>query len=152
MSLLRKESKIANNLTEAFRDDLEKYFYLSFFETLLMKGRMVSSYLHYCPWRRKLSKQIRAEYLQIVDKKLATLGMTGTRERELFINANHSQMCNLASPFHPDYLMVTRNLAELAERAVDAQNIIRSFGNISSDSQTSGENSQKPALFHTSFF
>ena len=42
MSMLRKESKIANDLTEAFRHDLERYYYLSFFETIPTKGLMVS--------------------------------------------------------------------------------------------------------------
>lgn len=40
MSFLRKDSRLANDLTEEFRHDLEDYYYLSFFETIPM-GMMV---------------------------------------------------------------------------------------------------------------
>jgi len=43
---------------------------------------------------RKLSKQIGAWYLQIVDKKLAALGMTGTREESI----SDVQACFALSP------------------------------------------------------
>ena len=72
--------------------------------------------------------------------------MPGIRERELLMNANHSQMCKFASPFHPDYVMVAKNLAELAERAVGAPNVVQSSGIIRSGSLIPGESLLQPAF------
>jgi len=73
--------------------------------------------------------------------------MPGIRERELLMNANHSQMCKFASPFHPDYVMVAKNLAELAERAVGASNAVQSSGIIPSGIPIPGENLHQPVTY-----
>jgi hypothetical protein len=55
-------------------------------------------------------------------------------------------MCKFASPFHPDYVMVTKNLAELAERAVGVPNGVQSYGIIPCGIPIPGENLLEPAF------
>jgi hypothetical protein len=59
--------------------------------------------------------------MQIVDKKSATLGLAGVRERQIPIEADHNGVCKFASVEGDDYEQVSFNLVRLANSAVKAE-------------------------------
>ncbi|KAF8242777.1 hypothetical protein K440DRAFT_656415 [Wilcoxina mikolae CBS 423.85] len=67
MEALKADSLFADSIINDFRHQLEDFYVLSFYETLSLK---------------KLGL--------IVDKKSATLGLSGTREKQIALEANHT--------------------------------------------------------------
>ena len=57
---------------------------------------------------------------QIVDQKSATLGLAGLRERQIPMDANHTDVCKFSSADGDDYDQVSYNLVRLTKRAVEA--------------------------------
>jgi hypothetical protein len=58
--------------------------------------------------------------VQIVDKKSATLGLAGVRERQIPMEANHNGVCKFASADGDDYERVSFNLVRLVKAAIKA--------------------------------
>lgn len=56
--------------------------------------------------------------MQIVDKKSATLGLPGGREKQIALDADHANVCKFPRVDDDDYEQVADNLVDLAERAV----------------------------------
>ncbi|KAH8648214.1 hypothetical protein BGZ60DRAFT_553049, partial [Tricladium varicosporioides] len=92
---LKGDSLFAQDLVEDYRQSLEDYQVLSLFETLSWKGLGV-----------------------IVDRKSATLGIPGERERQFAVDADHSNICKFPSPDDDNYQAVVTEIAEMAENAV----------------------------------
>ncbi|KAI9818975.1 MAG: hypothetical protein M1832_004143 [Thelocarpon impressellum] len=97
MEALKRDSLFADALREDFKHQLEDYFILSFYKTLPFK---------------KLGL--------IVDKKSATLGLSGQRETQVARDADHSEVCKFASA-DGEYELVAGNLKRLAEGARKAR-------------------------------
>ncbi|KAA6410460.1 MAG: hypothetical protein FRX48_05882 [Lasallia pustulata] len=95
MEALKKDSLFSDTLVGDFRHQLEDYHVLSFFETLPM-GRLGL----------------------IVDKKSATLGLAGLRERQIPMDADHTGVCKFESAEGDDYEQVSFNLVQLVKSAV----------------------------------
>jgi hypothetical protein len=55
-----------------------------------------------------------------VDKKSATLGLAGVRERQIPMEADHNGVCKFASAEGDDYEQVSFNLVRLAKDAIKA--------------------------------
>jgi hypothetical protein len=58
--------------------------------------------------------------VQIVDKRSATLGLAGVRERQIPMDADHTSVCNFASAKGNDYEQVSFNLIRLVKSAIKA--------------------------------
>lgn len=58
--------------------------------------------------------------MQIVDKKSATLGLAGVRERQIPMEADHNGICRFASAEGDDYEQVSFNLVKLVKAAIKA--------------------------------
>ncbi|MCJ1270174.1 hypothetical protein MMC22_010070 [Lobaria immixta] len=97
MESLKKDSLFSDTLAGDFRHQLEDYHVLSFFETLPM-GKMGL----------------------IVDQKSATLGLAGLRERQIPMDADHTEVCKFESAEGDDYEQVSFNLGRLVKSAVKA--------------------------------
>ncbi|MCJ1405753.1 Serine active site containing protein 1 [Xylographa trunciseda] len=95
LEVLTKDSLFSNNLADDFRHSLEEYHILSFFETLPM-----------------------GKFGLIVDKKSATLGLPGLRERQIPMDADHASVCKYASADDNNYEQVSFNLVRLVKNAV----------------------------------
>ena len=55
-----------------------------------------------------------------MDKKSATLGLPGLRERQIPMDADHAGVCKYASVDGDDYEQVSFNLVRLVKSAVEA--------------------------------
>ncbi|KAH7336682.1 hypothetical protein BKA65DRAFT_38167 [Rhexocercosporidium sp. MPI-PUGE-AT-0058] len=97
MEALKKDSLFSDTLVDDFRHQLEDYHVLSFYETLPM-GRLGL----------------------IVDKRSATLGLAGVRERQIPMEADHNSVCKFASAEGDAYEQVSFNLVGLVTSAVAA--------------------------------
>ncbi|KAI9774757.1 MAG: hypothetical protein M1839_001624 [Geoglossum umbratile] len=95
MEALEKDSLFADELAQDFREQLEDYYVLSFYETLPFK---------------KLGL--------IVDKRSATFGLPLSRETQIALDANHSDICKFEAIDSDDYEQVEDNIVELARRAL----------------------------------
>ncbi|KAH6671182.1 hypothetical protein B0J14DRAFT_595495 [Halenospora varia] len=96
METLKKDSLFADEAND-FRHQLENYHILSFYETLPT-----------------------GKFGIIVDKKSATLGLPGDREKQIPLEADHSGVCKFASADGDDYEYVSSNLVRLVESAVES--------------------------------
>jgi hypothetical protein len=56
--------------------------------------------------------------LQIVDKRSATFGLPLSRETQIALDANHSDICKFEAIDSDDYEQVEDNIVELARRAL----------------------------------
>jgi hypothetical protein len=121
MKVLRKQSHITAALNEAFRADLERYFFLSFFETTSMPiiGQLVRLIV---TWSLNLASNTARRLInliiQVVSKESATLGLSVQREKQLPLHANHSQMCKFSSISDSDYVLVSSNIEDFARGAL----------------------------------
>jgi len=95
MEALKKDSLFSNEIVENFKHQLEDYRILSFYESIPLKTVGI-----------------------IVDKKSATLGLPGSREQQLPLEADHSEVCKFVSPSDSNYEMVIGNLSEMVENAL----------------------------------
>jgi len=97
MEALKGDSLFADTFVQHFRQLLEDYYILSFFETRPFK---------------KLGT--------IVDKKSATLGLPGTREKQIAMDADHSHICKFERDDNDAYEQVADNMVELIANAIQA--------------------------------
>jgi hypothetical protein len=110
MKALRKDSLFADNLVQDFRHQLEDYFVLNVYETLPLKGFGLVS--------KTSQRALRwSDSLQIVDQKSATLGLPGTREIQIAMDADHARVCKFEKADGDDYEQVIGNIVELVKRA-----------------------------------
>ena len=91
----RKTLCFQMRLWKNFKHQLEDYRILSFYESIPLKTVGI-----------------------IVDKKSATLGLPGSREQQLPLEADHSEVCKFVSPSDSNYEMVIGNLSEMVENAL----------------------------------
>ena len=57
-------------------------------------------------------------HFQVVEKRSATLGLRGTRERQIPLDTDHSNICRFGSAEDDIYLQVAGNIEELVKEAV----------------------------------
>jgi hypothetical protein len=55
-----------------------------------------------------------------VDRKSAVLGLPGTRERQIPIDADHRTICKFADPEDPRYKLVEDNIVQMISGAIPA--------------------------------
>ncbi|MCJ1396455.1 hypothetical protein MMC18_009345 [Xylographa bjoerkii] len=115
MQALIKDSLFSNNLADDFRHCLEDYYVLSFFETLPTK--MVGI---------------------IVDKKSATLGLPGLREKQIAMHADHAGVCRFDSADDDNYKQVSFHIVQLVKNAAQdaaerALGILKAFSFVSAN-------------------
>lgn len=53
-----------------------------------------------------------------MDRKSATLGLAGTRERQIALDADHSKICKFDNPNGDDYRQVADNIVDLVDDAL----------------------------------
>ncbi|KAF4626531.1 hypothetical protein G7Y89_g11628 [Cudoniella acicularis] len=95
MEALEKDSLFADNLTHDFRNMLEDYYVLSFYETQRLEPFGI-----------------------IVDKKSATLGLSSMRETTFALGLDHRSICKFDSRLNDEYEVVEYYITELAENAI----------------------------------
>ncbi|RDW63617.1 hypothetical protein BP6252_11162 [Coleophoma cylindrospora] len=102
MESLKYNSLFTRQMSDRFRHQLELYKVVSFVEGKPMKlwGRGVTSISH-----------------MIVDEESAVLGLSGSRETQLMLDADHSGMCKIATKGHM-YKMVKGNILDLVNQAL----------------------------------
>ena len=113
LEALKKDSLFSDIVAENFRHQLEDYYVLSFVETRPTGNLGLVGLLTLCNGRPSL-------IMQIVDKKSATLGLPGRRERQIALDANHANICKFSSADDPAYEQVSDNLVRFAKRAIQA--------------------------------
>ncbi|KAI1462435.1 hypothetical protein F4805DRAFT_410628 [Annulohypoxylon moriforme] len=94
MSALKKDSQFLDIITDDFRQLLEEFQILSFYETQPL-GHMGI----------------------IVDQNSAVLDLPGTREKQLAIEADHRNICKFKSDKDSAYQQVEDNIVDMIERA-----------------------------------
>ncbi|KAJ8130607.1 hypothetical protein O1611_g3021 [Lasiodiplodia mahajangana] len=94
MDALKGNSLFLSTITDDFRQLLEDFQVLSFYET------------------RPLGR-----FGIVVDRKSALLGLPGTRERQIPVDADHSGICKFASIEDPRYILVEDNIAWMVSNA-----------------------------------
>ncbi|KAI1149277.1 hypothetical protein F4825DRAFT_464274 [Nemania diffusa] len=102
MEALKRNSIFAETLIDDFRQQLEDYPVLSFYETRPMGKLGIVSYT-YRVLRRWLM-------MKIVDKRSATLGLPGTREIQIGLDADHRDVCKFKSAEDAAFKQVSQNL------------------------------------------
>jgi hypothetical protein len=129
METLKTDSLFADDLVQDFRQQLEDYYVLSFYETLPFKKLGVVDILFFCTRSFLGSKCIdcvqhgpltNIHPIQIVDKRSATLGLPLNRETQIALNSNHSEICKFESTGSDDYEQVEGNIVELTKKALHA--------------------------------
>lgn len=99
MESLKKHSLFADDIVRGFRNRLDDYQIVSFYETLNSFPIMASAGI-------------------IVDQKSATIGLPDTRERQISRAANHSDICKFSDPDGEDFEQVARHITRLVHGAV----------------------------------
>jgi ankyrin repeat protein len=94
MEALKSDSLFSDSLIQNFRHQLEDFHIISFYETRSFKGLGL-----------------------VVDRRSATLGLAGKRERQVAVDADHSRICKFEEP-DDTYEHVEDCLAELIEGAI----------------------------------
>jgi hypothetical protein len=94
MEALRANSLFADSMVDDFRQRLLDYHILSFYETRPYGNLGI-----------------------VVDKHSATLGLPGSREKQIALDADHSRMCKFESNKDPIYKQVEVNLLEMIRDA-----------------------------------
>ncbi|KAI0116255.1 hypothetical protein GGR51DRAFT_500803 [Nemania sp. FL0031] len=94
MDALKGNSLFLSTITDDFRQLLEDFQVISFYET------------------RPLGR-----FGIVVDPKSALLGLPGTRERQIPVDADHSGICKFANIEDPRYILVEDNIAWMISNA-----------------------------------
>ncbi|KAI0908384.1 hypothetical protein F4823DRAFT_599089 [Ustulina deusta] len=94
MAALKSNSPFLNTITDDFRQMLEDFQIISFYETRPLGSFGV-----------------------VVDRKSALLGLPGTRERQIPLDADHRGICKFASDKEPRYKLVEDNIAQMVINA-----------------------------------
>ncbi|CAG7940614.1 unnamed protein product [Penicillium salamii] len=102
MNCLEHNSLFTRQMTDRFRHQLEDYRVVSFIEgkEVQLGGLGPASISHL-----------------VVDEESAVLGLSGLRETQLKLDADHSQMCRVASR-GPMYRLIQGNIKQLVEQAL----------------------------------
>ncbi|RDW58022.1 hypothetical protein BP6252_13433 [Coleophoma cylindrospora] len=98
MEALKKDSLFGEELIKSFRYQIEDFYVLSFVETR--------------PYR-KLGL--------IVDRKSATLGLSGKRETQVHLAADHDSICKFESPEGDDFEIVIGGIRKMVQNALSAE-------------------------------
>ncbi|RDW91132.1 hypothetical protein BP5796_02297 [Coleophoma crateriformis] len=98
MEALKKDSLFGEELVNNFRHQIEDFYVLSFVETR--------------PYR-KLGL--------IVDRQSATLGLSGKREKQVHLAADHDSICKFESPEGDDFELVIGNIRKMVQNALNAE-------------------------------
>lgn len=56
-----------------------------------------------------------------MDKQSATLGLPGTRERQIGLEGNHSDICKFEDPKGDDWELVSGRIIKMAEDAIKSE-------------------------------
>jgi hypothetical protein len=134
-------SHFASELVEDFRALLESYYFISFYETLPYGGfglvnfpfllanytrpqkfarlpRIKTLLPSKCMFNNKLLMADNPHYLQVVDKKSATLGLSIKREIQIGLDTDHSTICKFGAKHDDAYKLVEDNIIGLVEKAL----------------------------------
>ncbi|KAI2633761.1 hypothetical protein GGS26DRAFT_554645 [Hypomontagnella submonticulosa] len=98
MDALRDGSSFLDIITDDFRQLIEDFQFLSFYETQPL-GRLGV----------------------VVDKDSATLGLPGTREKQIALDANHRNICKFDNEEDPRYQQVADNIVKMINDAGSSQ-------------------------------
>ncbi|KAI9656999.1 MAG: Serine active site containing protein 1 [Trizodia sp. TS-e1964] len=96
--IVERHSVYLNTINDDFRTCLEDFEFISFFETR-----------NFGPFRAL-----------VVEPESATLGLMPEREKQLGLDANHSQICKFESEEDPRYKQVESNIIHLINKAITA--------------------------------
>ncbi|KAJ5692770.1 Tetratricopeptide-like helical [Penicillium macrosclerotiorum] len=105
LDCLEHNSLFTRQMTDRFRHQLEDYRVVSFIEgkEVLLGGVGPASLSHL-----------------VVDEESAVLGLSGLRETQLKLDADHSQMCKVGSR-GPMYRLIKGNIKQLVDQALLAE-------------------------------
>ncbi|KAI1299608.1 hypothetical protein F5Y03DRAFT_408757 [Xylaria venustula] len=103
MDALKRNSAVLTTITDDFRQMLEDFQIISFYETRPLGSFGI-----------------------VVDQKSALLGLPGTRERQIPIDADHRGICKFSSIEDPRYRLVEDNIAQIITSATSASHQCRS--------------------------
>ncbi|KAL9090895.1 MAG: hypothetical protein Q9165_005103 [Trypethelium subeluteriae] len=95
MEALKRDSIFSDTIIQHFRHMLEDFHILSFYETRPLKKIGI-----------------------IVDKHSATLGLPGTRENQIAVDADHNNVCKFERDDDDTYVQVADNLMELINKGL----------------------------------
>ncbi|KAI0881123.1 uncharacterized protein GGS22DRAFT_192610 [Annulohypoxylon maeteangense] len=123
MSSLKKDSQFLDTITDDFRQLLEDFQILSFYETQPL-GRLGI----------------------VVDQKSAVLGLPGTREKQLALEANHSNICKFSCGEDPRYQLVADNIIDMIESACSSQKRSSSMSSCPRGNDSSSEGQHNAVL------
>ena len=68
---------------------------------------------------------------QIVDKESAVLGLAGSREEVISLQADHGNLCKYESETDPSYKQVARNLQDVMRKVVQEEAMLQKLRNTS---------------------
>ncbi|KAI0444937.1 hypothetical protein F4803DRAFT_560587 [Xylaria telfairii] len=102
MTALKSNSQFLNTITDDFRQMLEDFQVISFYETRPLGSFGV-----------------------VVDPKSAVLGLPGTRERQIPVDADHRGICKFASDEDPRYRLVENNIEQMVANATSSASFQR---------------------------
>lgn len=115
MSALKKDNLYASELLSSFQQLQENYRYLNFYETLPLKSFGIVSSDKYV-WCLNSS----TNWIQIVEKKSAILGLPDYRETKVGLNAHHEAICQYASEDSDSYKYVSSLIVDFVQSAMVA--------------------------------
>ncbi|KAI1390113.1 uncharacterized protein F4822DRAFT_224746 [Hypoxylon trugodes] len=95
MGALKEDSPFLKIITDDFRQLLENFQILSFYETRPLTRLGV-----------------------VVDHDSAVLGLPGTREKQIGLDADHRNICKFASDEDPGYQQVANNIVQMINAAI----------------------------------
>ncbi|KAI8633498.1 hypothetical protein F5Y19DRAFT_413884 [Xylariaceae sp. FL1651] len=113
---LTRDSSVLNTITDDFRQLLEDFQIISFWETLPL-GR----------------------FGLVVDPRSAVLGLPGTREKQVPLDADHRSMCKFESEEDCRYQLVASNITDMIEQATLGERQPRDLDLASNQSSIKGE-------------
>ncbi|KAI1177631.1 hypothetical protein F4777DRAFT_540755 [Nemania sp. FL0916] len=110
MAALKGNSQVLSAITDDFRQMLEDFQIISFYETRPLGAFGI-----------------------VVDPKSALLGLPGTRERQIAVDADHRNICKFARDDDPTYKLVEGNIAQMVNEATSQALSRRWNGDVCSD-------------------
>lgn len=120
LDCLEHNSLFTRQMTDRFRHQLEDYRVVSFIEgkEVQLGGAGPASISHVSPmYPFTLKKYSYWDLKLVVDEESAVLGLSGLRETQLKLDADHSQMCKVGSR-GPMYRLIKGNIKQLVDQAL----------------------------------
>jgi tetratricopeptide (TPR) repeat protein len=120
LDCLEHNSLFTRQMTDRFRHQLEDYRVVSFIEgkEVQLGGAGPASISHVSPmYPFTLNKYLYWDLKLVVDEESAVLGLSGLRETQLKLDADHSQMCKVGSR-GPMYRLIKGNIKQLVDQAL----------------------------------